>query len=68
MRKILIQTRMAMGLSQKRMSELVGVSQPSYWAYESGASTPRPENAVKISKILGIPLEQIFADDNKKGG
>jgi len=65
LRNWLIVARMRKGYSQKKMSELVGISQPSYCAYEKGKTTPRPRHAQKIAKILGFSWEEFFKEDTK---
>lgn len=60
MRQWLIDARIAKGLSQKVMSEAVGIAQPTYWEYEHGKCSPSPETAKKIAGILEFPWTQFF--------
>lgn len=59
--------RMALGITQKKMSELVGVRQPSYWAYEKGITMPRPAHAKKIAEILDLTLDEIYRQGKHNG-
>lgn len=60
MRQWLIDARKAKAMSQKRMSELVEVAQPTYWAYERGLSRPSPIIAKRIAEVLDIPWWRFF--------
>lgn len=62
MRQWLIIARKTKGLTQKEISEMIGISQSSYCMYERGESTPRPRNAKKLAKILGISPMVFFTD------
>ena len=62
MRSWLIVSRMRKGYSQKKMSELVGISQPSYCAYEKGKTTPKPKHAKKIAELLGFAWERFYEE------
>lgn len=55
--------RIQKGLSLKTMSLLLDYKYPSGYAnLEYGKRKITYENAVKISKILGVPLEELFFD------
>lgn len=60
MRDWLIACRVKKNLSQKAVSESVGVSQPTYWAYEHGECTPTPDTAKKIAEVLDFPWTKFF--------
>jgi len=45
--------RTALGWSQSRLAEAVGVSRPAVTQWESGATTPDPDNAALIGRALG---------------
>lgn len=62
MRTWLVMARMRRGYSQKRMSELVGISQPSYCAYEKGKTTPKPKHAKRIAELLGVRWEDFYKE------
>ena len=58
----LIAIREARGLSQKAVSAAVGVSQPTYWEYEHGQSTPSVPIAKKIAAVLGFDWTLFYED------
>ena len=60
MREWLIKARNDKGLSQAEMCRRLGVSQPTYWEYEHGQSTPRPPIALKIGRLLDIDWTQFY--------
>ena len=49
--------RVKKGHSQIQVAELVGVSGPSYAAYESGKSKPSIDTLVTLSKHYGVSLD-----------
>ena len=60
MRQWLIDARKQKGMSQADMAKAIKVSTPSYWAYESGAACPKPDNAKKIASVLGFPWTKFY--------
>lgn len=51
--------RKAAGLSQQRLAELAGISEPTVWAIESGNSRGSIETLQAISEVLDISLEEL---------
>lgn len=47
-------------LTQEQLGEIVGVKPNTISQYENGKRKPRGEVAIKLSEILGIPLEEII--------
>ncbi len=58
--KILRQIRVAKHLTQEKMAENIGIQPENYSRIENGLSFPKPENIVKISKVLGIEIAELF--------
>ena len=56
----LAERRMAKGLTQQALSESAEVSRKSINAIENGIYVPSTVLALKISKTLGGPVEDIF--------
>ena len=56
------------GLSQKKVSEMVGIAQPSYWAIEHGKHLPSVETAKKIGAVLGFPWTDFFDGADREVG
>ena len=59
--------RQSAGLSQEKLSELVGVSRQAVTKWESGQSAPSTENLFRLAEILGTTVDFLLAD-NQKGG
>ncbi len=58
----LIAIRESKGLSQKCVSEQVGVAQPSYCTIEKGRRAPSVSTAKAIAKVLGFDWTQFYED------
>lgn len=63
MRQWLIDLRTKKNMTQKAVCERVGISQPTYWEYEHGASTPTPQNAMKLGELLGFKWTKFYESD-----
>jgi transcriptional regulator with XRE-family HTH domain len=44
-----------LGLAQR-----LGLAHPSVYAWFSGEAKPSPENIMKLSQVLGVPIEDIY--------
>lgn len=51
-------------ISQKEIAICCGVSQPTVSEWVSGRKTPSVENLTKLSKILGVSMNQITGIDD----
>lgn len=59
--------RANLGITQAQLADLVGVARVSIVSIENGRFIPTIETALRISKALGVPTEQIFwLKDDKK--
>jgi putative molybdopterin biosynthesis protein len=47
--------------TQTRLAGLAGISRQAYGAIERGESVPSVEVALRLSRALGVPLEEVFA-------
>ena len=54
----LIETRTALGLSRKDISERVGIDQAYYYKIESGENNPSQKTMMNISNALSFPMER----------
>ena len=52
----LTEARQAQGISQRRLAELSGVSQPAIARIESGSTTMRIDTLLKVLAALGLTL------------
>lgn len=59
--------RNEIGISQKDISEQLGITQQSYSNWEAGKAQPSPENLKKIAKIFGVSPGYLLGweDENK---
>lgn len=62
MRKWLIAIRKKARLSQKYISERVGIAQASYCAIEKGKTTPNVSNAKAIADVLGFDWTRFYEE------
>jgi ribosome-binding protein aMBF1 (putative translation factor) len=56
----LTQLRLAVGLSQARLAELIGTSQPHIARIEGGRNDPGTEMIAKLADALGVSEERAF--------
>ena len=61
--KKLIMAREKAGLTMSELSERVGVSRRSIYAYEIGASFPRKNMLRRLAKELDVTVEYLTTDD-----
>ena len=59
--------RSGLGMTQAQLAERVGVARVSIVAIETGRYIPTIETALRISKALGVAVDQVFwlKDDSK---
>ena len=57
------QIREAKGLSQREVSQQIGVANTSYFAWERGKTKPKKENLIKLSNIFGVTYEALVKDE-----
>ena len=55
------------GYTQKKLSELSGVSQGKISEYENGMTTPRIDAAAKLASALGITLDELVGLRKRTG-
>ena len=53
--------RIAAGLTQQQLADLVGVRMLAIGRWERGQCTPSGENLVKLAHALGVSVEEILA-------
>lgn len=57
---VIYYARISRGLSQDDLAKELNTTAATISRYESGIHRPRGKTAIKISKILNIPLEKII--------
>lgn len=50
-------------ISQKKLAEMIGVSQAAVCMWENGKNKPDWENAKKLAQIFGVTLDELLKDD-----
>ena len=60
---ILKAKREAAGLTQRQLADLVGVTDQTISNIERGATMPTLDTARALARVLGIPVEGLFAPD-----
>ena len=53
------------GISQKKISEMLIMSQQGYAKYETGKASPNPEMLAKIAQILNCTMEELIGTTYK---
>ena len=53
--------RTAKKLTQETVAELIDIKPENYSRIENGLSFPKPENIVKLSKVLDVEIVSVFA-------
>jgi transcriptional regulator with XRE-family HTH domain len=56
----LYNARQQMGYSQTHMAELLGVTQPSYAAWERCTTALRPEHLSKLATVLNVSVDYLL--------
>ena len=57
--------RQKAGLSQERLSELVGVSPQQFQKYETGKNMLNTEKLQLVAQALSIPVQALFTEQNE---
>ncbi|WP_343679380.1 helix-turn-helix transcriptional regulator [Chryseobacterium arthrosphaerae] len=52
------------GYSQQQVADLLKVSQPTYYKWESDSSKPGIESAVKLCKVFDVEIYDLLEDGN----
>ena len=60
----MVRARQSIGLSQEALGERVGLSRQSINTIERGAGNPSLRNAMRISRVLGHSVEDLFGDSD----
>jgi len=55
--------RMKHGFTQEEMARRLDISQPSYSCYESGETKPNVMNAIKLSNLLNVSIEELMKEE-----
>lgn len=48
------------GLTQQKVAEKLGISQPSYIRYENGTAEPTLENLVKLADLFDVSVDYLL--------
>lgn len=61
----LVELRKSHGLSQEKLSELLGVSRQAISKWERGESSPDTDNLIALARIYGVSLDDIINDEKE---
>lgn len=64
-RKVMKRVREKKGYSVRSLADEIGVNYSSISLWENGKRKPRNENATKLEKLLGMPLQELLKEDIK---
>ena len=59
-RERLLALRKEFEYTQRQISEMLGISQPSYIRYENGTAQPTLQNLVKIADIFDVSVDYLL--------
>ena len=59
--------RKKLGLSQQQLAEQIGVKRSTIAMIETGKIMPSLRTALRLSRTLGIPVEELFPVEDKEG-
>ena len=59
------ETRVGKGLSQKQVALEVGVKSPSVSNWESGKTTPTPENYMAMARLFNVSVDYLMGIDTR---
>lgn len=48
------------GLTQREVAKLLGVTQQTIFNWEQGKQEPKVKQAIELSKLYNLPLDNIF--------
>lgn len=54
------------GFSQAEVARKIGVSKPTYWAWEKGNAKPKAESLKKLANLYAVALEELTEKTNEK--
>lgn len=60
------EARLAKGLTQKQLGDLVGWSYSTISLYESGGRKPEPETLLTLANILGVSTDYLLGRDDEQ--
>lgn len=52
------------GYSQRKVAELLGISQPAYLEYEHGDKVPTWARMKSIARVLDVSLDELAKEDD----
>lgn len=55
--------RIELGLSQFELAQKIGVTNQTISEYERGKTKPNHENMIKMAKILGSTVQELFFNE-----
>ncbi|WP_404407659.1 helix-turn-helix transcriptional regulator [Jeotgalibacillus malaysiensis] len=62
----LIQARLEKGFTQEKLGEMVGYTKATVSNWETGFSTPRTKDAIKVARILEKDVDHLFYNQKEQ--
>lgn len=59
--------RIAREMTQSQLAQLMGVQSQTISNIERARHKPRPITLQKLSRVLGVPAEELFSEDEQTG-
>ena len=67
LRNTIRELRAERNMTQQELAEKIGVTRQTVIAIELDKYSPSLETAFRIARVFGVPLEQVFQYEEKKG-
>jgi transcriptional regulator with XRE-family HTH domain len=61
------QLREEMGLSQRELARLAGLTQQTVWRFENGFENAHPQTIRKIAGVLGVEAKELVMKGDQNG-
>lgn len=63
----IVEIRLSLGLSQKKVAEITGLRQSSISSWELGRRTPLPDGLIKLADAFGCSVDYILGRESEDG-
>ena len=61
--ELMKERRLARGLTQVKLAFAIDTTPQMVWNWENGKSLPSTQNLLKLSRALGVHMEDLLADE-----
>lgn len=60
MKKVITDRRAAMGITQRELAQMLGISQSTVAMWETGERSPKIHMIPKLAQVLGCTIDELF--------